>query len=168
MNVIVHDGIYKTGTTALHKFLYRNRSYLAEKWFLYPEFGQIKGAHYPILWGMHKRHPHFEKYRGRLDDYRDAIIRAARKKNCDNILWSAETFGDINDLSPLIDWLNPQEITIVILLRRQDQLLQSLYVQRVVKVTRHWRIRSKHFYKTSWLIGLIIIKTCHRLCDHIR
>jgi hypothetical protein len=133
MNLIVHAGLYKTGTTALQNFLYNNSSLLAERGFLYPEIGQVKKAHYPISWGMHKGHPHFEKYRNRLGEYREAIIKTAHKKNCENILLSAETFCDIKELSPLLDWLNPRGIKLVIYLRRQDQLLQSLYAQRVVK-----------------------------------
>ena len=66
MNIYLHMGFYKTGTTAIQKFLSLNRDQLVKQGFLYPAIGAYGDAHFPISRGLNKEHPQYAKLKQKI------------------------------------------------------------------------------------------------------
>lgn len=94
MNIILHIGQSKTGTTAIQSFLSKNRKKLIEQNILYPDY-YING--HPLHALEHnafaealcdtKRYPYFD-----INTYIKQFYEEAEEKNCSTILLSGESF----------------------------------------------------------------------------
>lgn len=140
-NLYIHIGSPKTGTTALQNFFAQNTSELVKHDICYPaykraaktpihlEFSRlaVKEAN-NVLKGKALQ----KKSVARCDDFFKKIIEEAG--SCSNILISGEELFYADDLSLFAKYkLYFTSIKIVVYLRRQDEYLQSLYIQRFKK-----------------------------------
>lgn len=135
--LFVHIGAPKTGTSAIQHFMLRNREALAAQGVLYPQGGMLKSAHHLIGAAIH---PLRSKRLG--GESRDEVLANAIKSIHGEIaeqhphtlvisteyLWGKLSAANVNRLlAPFADW----SLQVVVYLRRQDLLAQSLYVQAV-------------------------------------
>lgn len=136
----IHIGIQKTGTTAIQYFLYSNREYLQQLGFSYPVFEEERKL-YPAF-----KSPDYMKNGDYLisEDLRiydtssnfeaacDHIIQELKSRN---VIISEEGYVgyNINLLDQLLSNLvkKIENIRIVVYLRRQDLLAESLWNQKI-------------------------------------
>ena len=135
VDIHVHIGAHKTGTTSIQNFLYQNTDYLISQ-------NAYVAKAYEIIAKvrLHK-----------IEEFDDALARTARsnflealdacKSNrCDKLLLSWENFSGNPDRSygnvgilarVLANVLEGQTVKIVAYLPRQDQLVESWYMQKI-------------------------------------
>lgn len=133
MRIILHIGVYKTGTTAVQSFLSRNRAVLAERGVLYPESFTKFDAHHPLPWALGVGHQ-AKDLSVRPDEVVGAILQEADSAGADTIILSSEEFINLEAaerLPKLKRLFDGHAIEILIYLRRQDSLLLSTYGQHV-------------------------------------
>jgi hypothetical protein len=133
MRIILHIGLYKTGTTAVQRFFTRNRSALTERGVLYPESFTKFDAHHPLPWALGVGHR--DKVPSvRPDEVVRAILQEAASAGADTVVLSSEEFINLEAaerLQKLKKLFDGHAIEIIIYLRRQDSLLLSSYGQHV-------------------------------------
>jgi hypothetical protein len=118
MNVVIHAGIHRTGTTSLQLFLEGNRSALRERGILYP--GETRN-HQPLAWSLKRNPKDTTEIRKFLDSDPDTKT----------VLLSAEDFCIHTDLRWLKEIAGTCKTQAVFNLRRQDHWLMSWYNQHV-------------------------------------
>lgn len=135
--LIVHIGAPKTGTTAVQKFLFRNRGALAQQGVLYPAGGMLNGAHHLI--GAAIFPGRVNRLKGvRQDEVMaravDEIRQEIASRNPGTVVLSTEyLWGELSsaNIRRLLDPFRDMTLEVVAYLRRQDLFAQSLYVQAV-------------------------------------
>jgi hypothetical protein len=133
MRIVLHIGVYKTGTTAVQSFLARHRSALAGRGVLYPESFTRFDAHHPLPWALGVGHRDKDSS-VRPDEVVRAILQEADSARADTVILSSEEFLNLEAaerLPKLKRLFDGHEIEILIYLRRQDSLLLSTYGQHV-------------------------------------
>ena len=133
MRIILHIGVYKTGTTAVQNFLTRNRSALAKRGVLYPESFTKFDAHHPLPWALGVGH-RAKELSVRPDEVVRAILQEADSAGADTVILSSEEFINLEAaerLPALKRLFAGHAVEILIYLRRQDSLLLSTYGQHV-------------------------------------
>ena len=133
MRIILHIGLYKTGTTAVQRFLTRNRSVLASRGVLYPEAFTKFDAHHPLPWALGVNHRDKEASL-RPEEVVGAILQEADSAGADTVILSSEEFMNLEAgerLPRLKRLFDGHSIEILIYLRRQDSMLLSTYGQHV-------------------------------------
>ena len=148
--LILHAGAHKTGTTAIQAFAHRNRPALADRGVLYPE---IKAEEFGSVAGHHA-FAHAIAGQSKYFSVNDAgrMARAWHTEACasgSRVLVSAEPLfrrlapgGGTNWLErrraylrQVADALSAFDITVIIVLRRQDDYIRSLYQEHVARDT---------------------------------
>jgi len=136
MNVILHIGWHKTGSTSLQVFLWRNREKLAGTLgTYYPDEGLLTCAHHTVAWTFRKMSsspwgpvPLIE---GGGSTYVQRAVESARSRGCTRIIFSSEAFcnADLDTLRRLSDALGPvaTSVQVVAYIRRQDLFMESIY-----------------------------------------
>jgi hypothetical protein len=119
--IYIHIGTHKTGTSAIQDFLLLNRKTLARRGVLYPQksrrdYVDSQEGEYIV--------PE-KKYRNYA-----ALVHLCRRKD-KNVILSSETFSLITNVSAMKAALGDANAVIICYLRRQDNVLQSLYNQSV-------------------------------------
>jgi len=137
MELILHIGISKTGTTAIQNFLYKNKEKLLEQGILYPSTGLFKSpnvaAHYNIAWSIFKhvgvdvnKIPTFEQILKNLE-------KELREYKPLKVIISSESFMHFRrpHIKTLAEGLKDlfQKMKVVVYLRRQDRWIESSYAQ---------------------------------------
>lgn len=133
MRIILHIGVYKTGTTAVQRFLTRHRAALAERGVLYPESFTKFDAHHPLAWSLGLGHRDKDPS-VRADEVVRAILQEADSAGADTVILSSEEFLNLEAaerLPKLKRLFDGHAVEILIYLRRQDSLLLSTYGQHV-------------------------------------
>ncbi|MCO1335738.1 hypothetical protein MO867_15485 [Microbulbifer sp. OS29] len=148
MIIYIHAGLHKTGTTAIQNYAYKYRKILSEKGILYPLI-------YRSIFRADKAHHHFahtfssQKISPPISDAKKLIYSwttKARRRGL-NLLLSAEPFcrhtykaNDSTWIKARYDYLERlasilpiEQIRIILTLRRQDDFVQSLYKENVMK-----------------------------------
>lgn len=119
--VFVHIGLYKTGSTAIQKFLTDNAAHLRRDGLIYPRTFRDRIAHHSIPRLLQKgAHIPWDDLQNELAATDKAII-------------SSEDFGAVgspNAWKHLRDNL-PGTVKILCYLRRQDEMLESMYNQHL-------------------------------------
>ncbi len=118
----IHFGIHRTGTTSIHKTLVSNRDELKEAGYLYPELG-VSSRHVKIAWALINKKITSEE-----------LISLIKKESIGfngTIILSSEDFSQVKHLDWLSDLNKEFDVTISILLRRQDLWLESWYNQHI-------------------------------------
>lgn len=132
--LILHAGTYKTGTTALQQFLFRNRDVLQSLNLWRPDTGAVDQ---PANWGHHDlaRRPNRPEIR---DLWRQLRAECeARFPEDARVVVSSEAFSNIRRPQGFVGiarTLQGWAVKPVIYLRRQDRYLESLYGHHVKAV----------------------------------
>jgi hypothetical protein len=128
-NLILHIGMGKTGTSALQEFLGANRTLLEKNRLCYPEYGSVSNAH-------HLLSPHAPKHGAEHWHFKAVAEWAVelKKTPLDTVLLSSE----------LMAWASRNQViefcqsvkehfhpTVVIYVRRQDNIIMADYNQQV-------------------------------------
>ncbi|WP_372370687.1 hypothetical protein [Candidatus Uabimicrobium sp. HlEnr_7] len=151
MQLYLHIGIHKTGSSAIQRFLYQNRKQLLKNGWIYPNHATRGSAHHPLaaLYLEKERRPKF------LSEYKHQLagLKKFIKAHPQEImLLSSEYFGAIENVERLKNDLCSTGFTsikIIVYLRRQDEILVSGYNQ-VVKAKNETRKFDVHFNKMNW------------------
>ena len=128
-SLILHIGMGKTGTTALQVFFSENRRALEKNGISYPKFGEVSGAH-------HLLSPHVPPFLQGVWEFKSVEEWAPKleKTSAEKILVSSELIAWSNDnlvrefCASIQKWF---EVTVVIYLRRQDNIIMASYNQQL-------------------------------------
>ncbi len=125
-NLYLHIGYHKTGTTAIQTCLAQNNKLFLEHGYHYPLVGLHGQGHHNIAWEIRQ----FRRFSRRDGTLRD-LLREAENKATPNIIISSEEFckADRSEIARLAEELRAYHVTVIVYLRRQDQLLQSIWAQ---------------------------------------
>ncbi|GGF84558.1 hypothetical protein [Alteromonas lipolytica] len=135
MNLYLHIGNHKTGSTAIQSILESNLEVLREADCLYPETGRVKGAHHGIVRHLKKEtESHFSDFIGHKadEDGFNSLVNNL-KEECDgynNIIISSEEFFNYNslDIERVKKFLSLfNNTTVITYLRNQLAHIESSY-----------------------------------------
>jgi hypothetical protein len=145
MEIIIHIGRHKTGTTSIQHFLALNEDLLLSRYGIYyPDIGRdpLMKYHHPLFrdWAENKKNLDLQLI--------NEIIENAKRKYASRILLSSEILS--RDSITESKWLQLKEafkekITIIVYLRRQDKYLQSMYAEEIL----HGLIKSQSTIKDT-------------------
>jgi hypothetical protein len=122
MQIFLHIGFPKTGSSAIQAHLMMNRGWLRDRGFLFAESGHSSGYGHVHL---------FEDNSGaRFTELREELQRAA-SGGCGKVILSWEGVAQMGSrrLAKVAEELAGHEITIVAYLREQSEIIQSGYFQ---------------------------------------
>lgn len=140
MEIILHIGWHKTGSTSLQVFLLKNRKALIQQQrTYYPSEGLLSCAHHTVAWTFQGRETSpwgpVPKLEGGGDVYIRNAIDSARSRGCNRIIFSSEEFCtfDVDSIRNLYNSLRPlaSSVQVVAYVRRQDLLVESAYNMEV-------------------------------------
>ena len=144
VEIFLHIGQMKTGTTSLQCTLERERSNLLTHGVLYPTTGALP-KHSDLVWSLlsHKKLNKWvkSKYNGKnIDELLNAIATEIILSGSKKIIISAEEFSlsEPTVFRPIFDAFT-NLIQVIIYLRRQDEMLESMYKQQL----RHKKMNIK-------------------------
>jgi hypothetical protein len=138
MNIYLHIGWHKTGTTAIQNLLVHNRDELRRQCsMIYPKAGIYNVAHSLPAWGLQS--PARDRLLKRIGCARapEALFRdmadEAAAAGAGSVVLSAEEFSPIHlySLERLKRCLEGHRVVVIAYVRRQDQYLESVYNQSV-------------------------------------
>ena len=141
--LLIHIGTDKTGTTSIQNFLYNNYNQLLKNNIHYPVFKRPDETN-PGHFIETRHHGEFfainSKFRRPMDQLVDQIIR---KKYDFNVV-SHESLWKYNEqrLNKIADAMDVFDLTIVMFVRHQASLLQSLASQRLKRIVEEGIYRS--------------------------
>lgn len=137
VDVYLHIGLPKTGTTSIQNFFSVNRGELLKEGILYPEAGLRGGAHFELSDALGfklgiRYQPSYEALR-ELRDKLDSEV-----SSCDAIrklFFSSENFSLFGSVGAVAQFFSGYNVKVVIYLRRHDSWWESKYWQatRMVK-----------------------------------
>ncbi len=139
MEVVLHIGRHKTGTSALQQFFTRNRRFLSEFGVVYPPTGRYANAHHLLATMLNElqKSPTAEispEYRKHLeDDIAPALGRAPKA------LFSSESFQNVRPKN-LHKFFRHSSTTVIVYIREQYRYAQSAYMQRI-----HGNLETRSF-----------------------
>jgi len=124
LNLILHVGIHKTGTTAIQSFLSLNKELLKKHGFYFPQVDCIvenKPYHLREALLINNRHEY--------EEIINRIITSAKDANCHTVILSDEDFQIFahkgnNNLGILKHFFN---VELLMYIRRQDRYSESAY-----------------------------------------
>lgn len=126
--LFLHIGLHKTGTTTLQVFFNQNRDNLYNCDYLYPRTGipEKYDAQHNLGWLMIK-----SKQASSIFGNWQEAHKEIENTNCNHIIISSESFGLANpeNIKNLKSELSFYEIKIIVYIRRQDLILESIYIQ---------------------------------------
>lgn len=143
MELILHIGLSKTGTSAIQNFLWKNREFITEKFaLLYPEAGIFNAggihAHHHIAWSIYKPETVNVEVVPTTQEILNNLLKEllnSKRKNIKKLIISSETFMQIKDknsyikLKNFIEQLHVAKVEIIVYFRRQDLWHESSYLQ---------------------------------------
>lgn len=122
INLILHFGVHRTGTTTIQGFLKQNANKLIDEGFLYPHMG-FDYKHVRVSWGIKS---------GRLNAKKVIeLIDSELSPNIHTVILSHEDFSIIPKLGWLKRLKDKFDVKAVFYLRRQDEWLESWYNQHI-------------------------------------
>jgi hypothetical protein len=138
MNIIIHIGWHKTGTTAIQVFLKKNSNKLIhENKLYYPNEGLVGCAHHNIAWALRgiDKSPWGELNVTDGNLLIRQAIESGKKLDCQHLILSSEEFCSFSEqeivkLNEILSYKN-HKIMIVAYVRRQDLLIESSYNMEV-------------------------------------
>jgi hypothetical protein len=134
MNIIIHIGWHKTGTTAIQVFLKNNyKKLITENKLYYPTEGLANFGHHHIPWALKgiEKFPLGKLNAPNINILIEQAIENAKNLGCQNLIFSSEEFctfseKEIVKLNEILTYEN-NKIIIVAYVRRQDLLIESSY-----------------------------------------
>lgn len=153
---MVHAGTPKTATTAIQRGLFTNRDLLRRHGVYVPESGRLELephalAHHHLVWQSISP-GRFSRRQGGWEE----VAREIADVDAETVLLSAEGFWNLVCVAP--DWFEERltmlsdDITVVVFVREQLSLLNSLYGQRIkmFKLTEPFRPwTEENLYRTD-------------------
>lgn len=132
INLIIHIGTHKTGTTSIQKFLLTNESKLLKDGILFPKEGRMDNSnHAPLAWELNSQLK-IQK-QNMLRNKWESLFNEIENNQCDKVVLSSEEFSLLgtSSIELLQERLTKKHIQcqIIIFLRTQYELLQSNYVE---------------------------------------
>jgi hypothetical protein len=127
-NIYLHIGLHKTASTTLQNFLKNNKNVLFKFGYLYPESGMVYSGNHNLAWHLSEDKRYRTQY-GSWDDLHTEIAATS----VDNIILSSEDFEILKPpkIKLLKSELKPDHVKVIVYIRRQDALIQSVYAQQV-------------------------------------
>jgi len=119
--IYIHIGTHKTGTSAIQDFLALNKKVLKRKGFLFPQ--QSRRNYFASQEDCHRVTPVNHKHYRKL-----AHLCSAKQQN---VLISSETFSLLENVCDIRSLLGDLNVKVICYLRRQENVLQSMYNQSV-------------------------------------
>jgi len=135
--IFLHIGTHKTGTTSLQKFLYDHKNELKLMSFYFPKIGIHQYSQHKLAFSLQDKHP----LKNQLKLWEE-LVDKIKKTECDNIIISSEEFSNIDNIDNIIylkEVLKEFDIKIIVYLRRQSDLVESIYNQQ----TKDWKSPRK-------------------------
>lgn len=120
MQLVIHAGVHRTGTTSLQRALAQHRAGLTARGIVYPG---AETNHQALAWALHRGQSGTAEVQRLVADAREAGART--------VVLSGEDFTIHRDLGWLVPLAARIEIRVVFYLRRQDHWLMSWYNQHV-------------------------------------
>lgn len=129
--IYLHIGLRKTGTTTIQKSLLHNQDLLLEHGILVPKIGRGYpeiAAQHNLAWELMG----YGVYDPNLGNWED-LIDLLENRHEEKIILSSEVFSSlsIENISKVKQYLNHYTVKIIVYLRRQDQLFQSMWAQEL-------------------------------------
>ncbi len=134
--VYLHIGVPKTGTTALQDFCFTNRAVLMKHGVYYPDCGTV--SHQPLVLSWSENVPPMNSLDWgsvcRIDEEWDKIYKIVKDDDV-NVLISTESLSGLSITSDmdipleLRRYLKGLTVYVIVYIRQQDQLLQSIWNQ---------------------------------------
>ena len=124
--LFLHVGLHKTGTSAIQRFLRRNSSLLEEKGIYYPKDSLGGDAQHAFPLVLRRKDP-----LGDIDYAQKWIADCGRYCKAHNLslLISSEIFSESIRNEELAKLLKPFDTSLIIYIRRQDLLIESVINQ---------------------------------------
>jgi len=133
--LFLHIGFHKTGTTAIQSFLSANRRKLREQGVLYPDLDPEWINHNPLSWeSMDPRYmPANSSYYHThcSTGLWNKAFYQIEESDCETAILSGEDFSLVQNPEKVAEICSDFDTRVIIYLRRQDQLILSLYNQDV-------------------------------------
>lgn len=129
--LFLHIGTHKTGTTSLQFFLDKNREDLLTQGFCYPQIAWYHHAQHMLAFQLQNVCPdHMPQPENNIWKHLNEIIESS---SCENVILSSEEFSviDKSAIEKLKNYLKKFEVKIIIYLRSQVDLFESMYNQQV-------------------------------------
>jgi hypothetical protein len=139
VNLFLHIGTWKTGTSSIQHYLRENRENLRRQGYLYPCTGSsIQPGHHLFPWALSNSTDVSEYVNAgapSVESLRQDLMNEIAGSSCDNIIISSEGLykEDHHRLSQLF---SDFDIKIIIYLRKQDSHIMSAYKQLVCRPPR--------------------------------
>ena len=135
-NIFIHIGPHKTGTSTIQHGLFLNEKFLKTQGVLCPKVGRpfpTTAAHHNLAWELLKREPPNDRYNPKFGNWKKFLRSMKRVTKQENVVISSEEFCEmkLSQIQELGNILSDYNVKIIIYLRRQDQILQSLWVEIV-------------------------------------
>lgn len=134
--LLIHIGMPKTGTTALQSFLFNNNNNLQKYGWYYP-FLEDNKTEYWSRWSAEKNGNVYKLHADWImnsikSEWDKGMQRVLAYLENKNVILSAENIYGIGTEKFITDVKEKYEnIKVVVYLRRQDRVLESLYAQRI-------------------------------------
>jgi hypothetical protein len=137
MELILHIGYHKTGTTAIQNFCYKNRETLLKSYRIYYPNTYGFSGHYLYSFSLMEYFPpwvptELKKSENELFFHLKEEIENAKVKR---ILISSEDFIGIPfKLNKVVEYLTPSRIKILCYIRSQDKMVEALYNENIKNI----------------------------------
>ena len=135
IKLFLHIGFHKTGTTAIQNFLSANRQTLRKRGVLYPDLDPEWINHNPLSWElmdpsfMPADASYYHAYCA-TGLWNKTFCQIA-ESGCDTAVLSGEDFSLVEHPEKVAEICSGFETRVIIYIRRQDQVILSLYNQDV-------------------------------------
>jgi len=132
--IYIHIGRHRCATTALQNFLNKNRVLLCDNGFVYPDFNSF--ASHPLAWSLDFGDKKIkDNFFNNKSEIKGAVFdtMAEDLKRSENVVLSSEVFAETPNNDPIEAFarqLSGHTANIIVYLRRQDHLIESVY--------KHW------------------------------
>lgn len=157
--LILHIGTHKTGTTALQHYLLHNQEALQAIGWYYPTTGIPPGhifGHRDLAWSALK---------GNAEAFEELAAELHPLPSQMRCVISSEEFEFCKNLDDLRARLEPYDVTVILYLRRQDDLLLSEYSENL-RGGSHFAGNLTQFEKRMSLAGRFdYVALCRRWSD---
>ena len=164
MQVFIHIGTNKTGTTAFQSYALKNRKALELAGLLYPKTGLGEGTagpehHYRLARALANGGP-------AASEMCADLAAELSKSRAGKAILSSEFFVDVTRPGPLAEGLKEHDCKVIVYLRRHDFWVDSMFNQ-AIKMTRRpqWKpdiedfIRDKKERQSHWFSFARLLQT---------
>ena len=137
--IFLHIGTHKTGTTSLQYYLDKHSEELLKKGIYYPRTGWYHHSQHELAFSLQKMFKNKDSLQN--DSLWNTLKEEINNSSVPKIVISSEEFSLISEeaIIKLQDILKEYNVKIVIYIRRQSDLLESIYNQQ----TKDWKSPRK-------------------------